>query len=192
MKAVSPSEIKSIQDYEIDRPRMRERVMKIKAVRRIHLGDHLTFLFENRDTVIYQIQEMMRAEGMTKPAEIKRELEVYNELVAGDGELCATLLIEYTDPALRDAKLRELLGLENHIVLRIGEAGEARAVFDTRQLSEDRISSVHYLTFPLGPQLSAAFPMATKVELRCDHEKLSVSQLLSAEQHAALVQDLSS
>jgi hypothetical protein len=152
MQPVSLSEIKNIADYELARETIRPRILELKERRRIHLGDHLTFLFENRDTVLYQIQEMMRIERIVKPADIAHEVETYNELVPGPGELCASLLIEYETPEQRDIKLRELLGLEKHIWLEIDDAGRVAAIFDQRQIATDRISAVQYLRFRLTPK----------------------------------------
>src|SRR5215469_2164216 len=107
MKPVERSEIVDYATYEDLRNEFRAEVMKVKASRRVHLGDYLTLLFENRMTVRYQIQEMMRAERIVREAEILHEINTYNELLGRNGELGCTLLIEIEDPRLRDQKLRE-------------------------------------------------------------------------------------
>ena len=109
----------------------------------------MTLLFENRQTVWSQIHEMVRTEKLAAADAIAREIETYNELLAGPGEPSATLPIEYLEPGQRDAALRRLLGLENHQWISIGERRE-RAIFDTRQMTTDRICSVQFVRFPVG------------------------------------------
>jgi hypothetical protein len=145
------------------------------------------FLFENRDTVRYQIQEMMRIERLQTPHEIAHEVKTYNELIPGPRELSASLLIEYETPAERDIWLRALLGLEHHIWF---EAGGQRssARFDDRQISTDRLSSVQYIKFQLSPQQVEAFPRGASIVV--DHPKYPASQELTPEQLQELAADL--
>ncbi|RMD83835.1 MAG: DUF3501 family protein [Candidatus Dadabacteria bacterium] len=191
MQPVRPSEILSLEDYEIARPRYRQRVLAIKAPRRVAVGEHLTLLFENRDTVLYQIQEMLRIERITDPKAIRHEIETYNELVPGDDELTATLLIEFPDATERDRRLRELLGLERHVHLDV-EGKRCDAVFDERQWSDERISSVHYLRFPLGRSSAEAIRSGARPVIVVDHPALEARVQLTEEQRAALAEDLSS
>jgi hypothetical protein len=132
MQPVLVSEIKNLAEYELERDDWRPLVMALKDRRRVRVGGHLTFLFENHDTVRYQIQEMIRIERIVKPAEIAREVETYNELIPAKGELSASLLIEYETPSERDLRLRKLVGLENHIWLAVGDLPRAMAIFDNR------------------------------------------------------------
>ena len=110
-RPVTRDEVLDLTAYEKARPLIREQLLAVKAPRRVHLGDALTFLFENRDTVRYQVQEMVRAERMVEEEAIAHELETYNELLGRKGELGAALLIEIDDPAERAVKLREWMGL---------------------------------------------------------------------------------
>src|SRR5881396_2716251 len=103
--------------YEDMRSQFRAEVMKAKELRRVHIGEYLTLLFENHLTVRYQIQEMVRTEHMVKEADIRHEVDSYNELLGGEGELGCTLLIEIEDPAVRDDKLRKWWGLPEKIYL---------------------------------------------------------------------------
>jgi hypothetical protein len=152
MQPIEISEIKNIAEYELERESWRPSVLALKERRRIRLGDHLTFLFENRETVRYQIQEMMRIERIVRPQDIAHEVATYNELIPAQGELCASLLIEYETASERDIKLRELLGLEKHLWIEVADAGRAQAIFDDRQIATDRISSVQYVKFKLTPE----------------------------------------
>ena len=107
MKPVERSEIIDYATYEEQRDALRTEVMAAKAPRRVHIGEYLTLLFENHLTIQYQIQEMVRTERMVKEADIKHEIDTYNELLGGKGELGCTLLIEIEDPAVRTEKLAQ-------------------------------------------------------------------------------------
>jgi hypothetical protein len=187
MQPVDISEIKNIADYEIERETLRPRVLALKERRRIRLGDHLTFLFENRETVRYQIQEMMRIERIVRPHDIAHEIATYNELIPAPGGLCASLLIEYETPAERDVKLRELLGLERHLWIEVSGAGRTPAIFDERQIATDRISSVQYLKFRLTDAQQKNWMQGAS--LVSDHPHYPASRPLSAAELAELEAD---
>jgi hypothetical protein len=181
MRQVRRDEIVDYQTYEEGREAFRKEVMAAKAVRRIHVGEHLTFLFENALTIRYQVQEMMRAEKIVREKDILHELETYNALLGGEGELGCTLLIEIDEPAVRDVKLREWFSLPEHLYA-VTEKGErAPAHFDPGQRGRERLSSVQYLKFRL--------PHAP-VALGADHPLLQVEARLTEEQRAALAADL--
>lgn len=183
MKRVQREELVDYQTYQEGRSASRQKAMADKAVRRIHVGPMLTFLFENADTVRYQIQEMMLAERLVKEADIRHELETYNELLGGPGELGASLLIEIEDPAERDQKLRALLGLPEHLYAKLEDGTRVRPRFDARQVGDERLSSVHYLVFPTGGRVPVA--------LGADHPALKIEAALTPEARAALARDLS-
>ena len=192
MKPVTPGEIRSLKDYEREREARRRRILEIKAPRRVGVGGNLTFLFENRDTMLYQIQEMLRVERITEASAIAHEVETYNELVPGKDELTATLLIEFEDSAERSVMLRALVGLEKHIRLEITGHAACAPVFDDRQMAEDKISSVHYIRFPLGNERADALRSGASAEIVVDHPRLSARAGLTDAQRAALAEDLSS
>jgi hypothetical protein len=187
LKPIEVREIKNTAEYELERRTWRPEVMALKDRRRIRVGDNLTFLFENRDTVRYQIQEMMRIERIVEPGAIRHEVDTYNELIPLRGELSATLLIEFDSPEERQVWLRDLLGLENHVAIAVGDLPPARARFDTRQISTDRISSVQYVRFPLTVEQRAAW--ARGASLVVDHPKYTASQPLAADALRGLAAD---
>jgi hypothetical protein len=193
MLPVQRSEIVDLAAYEAEREGFRARVIEAKQPRRLALGPNMTLLFENRDTVRYQVQEMLRVERITGEAEIGHELATYNELVPAAGELTATLLVEYPDVAERDRKLRELRGLEQgRVKLFVGREA-VTAEFDGRQVGEDRLSSVHYLKFRLSPAARAAFRMeglSGGVRLVVDHPAYEAQCVLRPHQVNALAADL--
>ncbi|HSD66812.1 MAG TPA: DUF3501 family protein [Vicinamibacteria bacterium] len=184
MKKVERGEVVDYVTYEERRGAVRESAMRAKAARRVHVGPHLTFLFENHETIHYQIQEMTRAERMVKEADIVHEIETYNELVGGPGEIGCTLLVELDDPAERAEKLTKWLALPRHLYVKRADGRKAYARFDERQVGETRVSSVQYLKFEVGKQA----PLA----VGCDHPdpELKHETTLSAEQRAALQADL--
>jgi hypothetical protein len=183
MKRVERDQIVDYATYGDLRDGFRTFVIEAKAVRRIHIGEYLTLLFENPLTIRYQIQEMIRAERMVRESDIVHEVETYNELLGGDGELGCTLLIEIADAALRDVKLQQWWGLPEKIYL-VKEGGErVHATFDERQRGDGRLSSVQYLKFKTGP----VAPIAAGVDL----PDLQYETVLSAVQREALQADLS-
>jgi hypothetical protein len=184
MRKVERSEVVDYVTYEERRGAVRESAMKAKAARRIHVGPHLTFLFENHETIHYQVQEMTRAERMVKEAEIVHEIETYNELLGGPGEAGATLLVELDDPAERAVKLTKWLALPKHLYVKRADGTKAYARYDERQVGDTRVSSVQYLRFEVGTQA----PLAAG----CDHPdpELHHETTLTPEQRAALQADL--
>ncbi|MBI2817429.1 MAG: DUF3501 family protein [Acidobacteria bacterium] len=189
MKPLKLAEIKNIADYELEREQWRPAIMALKDRRRIEAGEHIIFLFENRDTVRYQIQEMLRIERIAKTEDVQHELDTYNELIPSDGELSATMLIAYPSANERDVKLRELLGLENHVWLQVCGAERTPARFDTRQISTDRISSVQYAKFPLTDQQIRCW--RDGAVLLIDHPHYKCSRALTSAELEELASDLS-
>lgn len=181
-RRVQRSEIVDYQTYEEGREAERAAMFVEKAPRRVHVGEFLTFLFENHDTMRYQIQEMMRAERMVKEADILHEIETYNEVLGGEGELGATLLIEVDSPEERSVLLRQWLDLPKALYAKLADGTKIRPTYDERQVGEERVSSVQYLRFPLGGKLPVA--------LGADHPALTAETTLSEEQRAALGSDM--
>lgn len=182
MRKVQRAEVLDYQTYADRRTELRASAMAAKSRRRVHLGPHLTFLFENSSTVLYQIQEMIRIERIVREKDVQHEIDTYNALLGGPGELGATLLIEIQEAEERDAKLRAWLGLPKYLFLR-GEAGERLpARWDAAQVGEDRLSSVQYLRFQVGD--------AVPVAIACDHPELSLEVALDEAQRATLLADL--
>src|SRR5262245_16838848 len=182
MKPVQRSEIIDYVTYEEGREEFRQQVMEVKSKRRVHIGDYFTLLFENPLTVRYQVQEMVRTERLVKEAEIKHELETYNELLGGSGEFGCTLLIEIDDINVRNEKLREWRELPAKIYLALEDGTRIPATSDERQHGENRLSSVLYLKFDTGGRI----PVAAGVDL----PQLSVETPLNTEQQQALREDI--
>jgi hypothetical protein len=135
---------------------------------------------------------MIRSEKLVTADAIAQEIETYNELLPGPGELAATMLIEYPETPQRDAALRRLLGLENHLWISMGEKRE-RAVFDTGQMTTDRIGSVQFVRFPVGPRDRGrllALAEAGKLAIEMDHPSLAARAAIVGDLARALAEDL--
>jgi hypothetical protein len=196
MDKVTLSEIRDIAQYERVREAERARIIERKRPRRVALGESLTLLFEDHDTVLFQVQEMVRAERIVEPAGIQDELDTYNALIPGPGELSATLFIEIpgiarmTTDEMREAVFR-FHGLdEGHVRLEIGEHASV-ARFEHGGTHEEKMSAVHYIRFAVPaearPLLADA---ATSVRLRCTHPHQPATADLTVETRAELLRDL--
>ena len=156
MKPVERSEILDYVTYGEQREAIRAAALRAKSLRRILVGEAFTFLFENRETVRYQVQEMMRVEKIVKEGDIQHELDTYNELIHPEGTLGCTLLIGIDDEAERDAKLQEWMGLNDHIYAKMADGSRVPPTWDPRQVGDTRLSSVQYLSFTLGDDAPVA------------------------------------
>jgi Protein of unknown function (DUF3501) len=182
MKPVQRSELLDWVTYDERREGLRAEVLAIKAVRRVLVGPAFAFLFENRDTVRYQVHEMMRAEKIVREQDIAHELATYNDLLGGDGELGCTLLIGIDDERERAEKLVSWLELPHRVYAKLADGSLVRPRFDPRQVGDDRLSAVQYFKFAVGP----VAPVAIGIDL----PGANVHAELSAEQRAALNADL--
>jgi len=181
-RRVERADILDLETYERERDAIRARALRAKSRRRVHLGEHLTFLFENEETLRYQVQEMLRIERRSSEADIEHEIRTYNELLGPAGGLGCTLLIEIEDAQERDRLLQRWVGLPKHLHAELQEGRRVRARFDARQVGDTRLSSVQYLQF----DCQGAVPVA----LVCDHPELTGRVELTPVQRAALAEDL--
>jgi hypothetical protein len=154
MKKVERNELLGLAEYEQIRSQFLARIIGEKKTRRLLVCDEISAVFENHDTALFQIQEMLRTERITKEAAILHEVETYNDLVPGDAELSATMFVEIPDAATRERRLVELAGLEGKIALEV-LGTKIAAHNETRGVLPDRTTAVHYLKFPLGDELAA-------------------------------------
>ncbi len=149
-RKVQRKELLDYQTYNDTREQTRAVAMRVKAIRRIHVGEVLTFLFENADTTRYQIQEMMLVERIARETDIVHELHTYNATIGEPGEVGCTLLIELTEERVRAEKLNLWLDLPNTLYIRCADGTLVRPHFDPAQVGEARLSSVQYLKFNVG------------------------------------------
>ena len=178
---IERSDLVDYQTYRDSRDETRTAALDAKRPRRIHLGDHLTLLFENEQTLIYQIQEIMLVERIAREADIQREIEVYNRILGMPGQLCCVLLIEIEEESRRKELLTAWLGLERHVYVRLSDGSKVYARYDPEQVGDDRLSAVQYLLFDV-----AEAPVA----LGTDFPDLAAEVELTDEQHEAVAEDL--
>jgi len=154
---VSLSEVVGLDRYERERPEFRARIIALKKRRRVAVGDRVTLVFENHDTMLFQIQEMLRAEHIVDLDKIRDEIEVYNALVPSPGELSATLLIEITDSDRIREDLVQLIGIDECVSMQIGTEHRIPAEFEPGRSKEDKLSAVQYVRFKFNAAQRAAF-----------------------------------
>lgn len=197
MKPIDRGEILDLAAYEAVREHFRGRLIVEKRLRRVQLGPKATALFENRDTVLLQIQEMLRTERITRPGAVQHEIDTYNETVPGDDELSLTVMIEIPDKVERDTFLAAAVGFERHVWLVGGtERVRARSI-DRGATAEDRTTAVHYLKMDLPKALANALrehadgrAQAPRVELEVDHPAYAVRAALPTPTLLKLGEDL--
>jgi Protein of unknown function (DUF3501) len=201
MKPIDRGEILGLADYETVRERFRARVIAEKKLRRAPVGPKASVVFENRDTVLLQIQEMLRTERITRPAAIQHEVDTYNELLPDEDELSCTLMIEIADREEREAFLRAAKGLERHVWLVAGAHRlKARASERWADGPMDRTTAVHYLKFALPGEVATALrdpagrpagaTESLAVAMEIDHPAYTVRAALRSEMLAAIGEDL--
>jgi len=188
---ISINDILDIAQYEKARPEYRARMIEAKKHRRVHVGPVMTFVFENRDTVLFQIQEMMRVERLVHDEQIQHEIDTYSRLLPSRNELSATLLIEITEKEKIRSTLDSLVGLPEHcIYLVIGEK-EIEAVFDEEQSEEGRISAVQYVRWKLEEQDIERFHFGqADVSIMIRHPNYHHFTRLTDQQREAIAKDL--
>jgi hypothetical protein len=184
MEPVQRSEIVDYVTYEETRETFQKEVFAAKERRRIHLGECFTFLFENACTIRYQIQEMMRVEKIVREKDIHHELETYNSILGGDGELGCSFMIEIDDPQERDLKLREWIELPEHVYAELADGTRVRCSYDEAQRGGARLSAVQYLKFPVHGRV----PVALGIDLAGCEAWICLTE----DQRDALQEDLAS
>jgi len=192
MRRLEPGDILSLEEYERGRDTYRRRIIELKKSRRVDVGRYLSFVFENRDTVWFQVQEMCRAERIVDPTRVAEEVAVYNALLPATGELAATMFIEIADSDQIKPVLDKLLGIDarDYVRLEVGRHAVA-GVFEHGHSDEDRgkISAVHFVRFPLPPAARQDF-LAADVALVVEHPNERARTVLSEPTKRALVEDL--
>lgn len=189
MKKIVLDDILGFAAYEKVRPEFRQEIIEKKKNRRVSVGDQISLVFENRDTVIFQIQEMLRAEKITDLDKIREEIAVYNEFIPNPGELSATLFIEIEDQThLREALLK-FLGIDEAVYLKVG-GQTIRGRFEEGRSKEDKISAVQYVRFPLSDPARQAWVDGERAELVIDHVNYKARSVLSRDAQRSLAEDL--
>jgi uncharacterized protein DUF3501 len=189
MKKILLDDILGFSAYEKVRQEFRQEIIEKKKSRRVAVGDKVSLVFENRDTVIFQIQEMLRTERITDLDKIREEIAVYNELIPNASELSATMFLEIEDQThLRD-ELLKFLGIDEAVSLKVG-GHSVRGQFEEGRSKEDKISAVQYVRFRFTAEAKKDFIAGARAELAIDHANYRASAVLSAVQQKSLAADL--
>ena len=191
--ALSRADLYSLEDYAAQRANIRAQVMAHKTARRVSIGPHATLYFEDRLTIQYQIQEMLRIERLYTPAEIQEELDTYNPLIPNGQNWKATFMLEYTDEQQRREQLQHLVDIENRLWVQVGDQQRVRPIADEdlTRTEADKTSAVHFVRFELSAAMISAAQQGADLHMGIDHPAYTHTETpLSTEQRKALVADL--
>jgi hypothetical protein len=193
MRKLERGDLLSLEQYAAQRAQIRARLMERRRARQLAVGAHCTWSFEDRETIRYQVQEMLRAERIFEAAGIDAELAVYNPMIPDGSNLKATLLIEFTDPAERASRLRELRGVERRCWLRVAGHAAVYAVADEdlERETQEKTSAVHFLRWEFTPPMIAALKAGATLAAGIDHAGYAaVVETVTEQTRRALLADL--
>lgn len=181
----------TLEQYAVRRPNFRAQVLEHKRLRTLHIGPHMTLIFEDRLTVQYQVQEMLRIEKIFEAEGIEDELSAYNPLIPDGSNLKGTLMIEYPDPVLRARELARLRGIENQLYVEVNGAGRSMAIADEDldRSNDDKTSAVHFMRLELSPAMIERWRAGAAVSIGFDDERYGHAAVLSTATREALQVD---
>ena len=192
MKPLTVHDLLPADQYERTRDEFRRRIIGLKEHRRIAVGDLVTLVFENRDTILFQIQEMIRAERIVAPERIREELDTYNAQIPGAQELSATLFIEVTEPTKVKSILDRFHGIDTGQTVGF-HSGNQRVygIFEQGRAKEDKISAVHYVRFPFSDNEKAQLAKLTEsIEIFIHHSGYQARAAVPDKMRMSLLHDL--
>ncbi len=192
MEKLTHDDLYTLEAYEKQRPKFRARVMEHKQHRRLPLGEHVMLLFEDRLTMHYQVQEMLRAEKTFAETSILDELGVYNPLIPDGSNWKATMMIEYPDADERAVALQRLLGIEDRVWSEVDGAARVYAIADEDldRSTDVKTSSVHFLRFELPSEAVQALKDGASLRFGVDHARYECTQAVSEVTRESLLADL--
>ena len=194
MPKIERESLMTLEAYARGRKDFRTKVIAHKKSRTVHLGHHVTLLFEDELTIRYQVQEMLRIEKIFEAAGIQDELDAYNPLVPDGGNLKATMLIEYEDEKERAGALARMKGIEDRVWVQVEGLARVHAIADEDldRENEEKTSSVHFVRFELTKEMAAGLKYGMALAMGVDHPAYTATlDAVPAETRAALVKDLS-
>jgi hypothetical protein len=192
MDKLTRKDLYGLEQYAEARPEFRRRVMEHKKQRNVHVGPNATLYFEDRLTIQYQVQEMLRAERIFEPAGIEAELGAYNPLIPDGRNLKATFMLEYEDVNERRKALARLVGVEERVWVQVAGYDRVYAVADEdlERATPDKTSSVHFLRFDLTGDMADALKSGSDLSIGIDHESYRYQLRAASEVRSALAADL--
>ena len=194
MGIITRDSLLSLEAYHKERPAFREKAIQERRLRTVHLGDHVTMIFENEFLMRYQIQEMLRVEKTFEEEGIEDELNAYNPLVPSGSDFKATMMIEYPNEADRKIALAKLVGIEHKIFIEVEGQSRVYAIADEdlERSTADKTSAVHFMRFDLTSDMKRALKAGAQMMVGCDHKGYPMHvETLPSETLASLVSDLS-
>ena len=192
MEKLKHSDLYTLEEYDKKRDEMRSQIMQHKKSRIVHLGEHLGLYFEDRQTIQYQIQEMLRIEKIFTTDGIEEELTTYNPLIPDGNNWKATMMIEYKDPEERAKRLQELIGIERKLYVQISDLEKVYPIAneDLTRETPDKTSAVHFLRFELTAEMIKAVNDSADIRFVVDHPHYQATHIASSETHMLLAKDL--
>ena len=180
MEKLNKSDLFSLEEYSINRDSFRKKVLEEKQYRKVYIGEHVVLLFENKKTIQYQIQEMLRIEKIFDAEGIQEELDAYNPLIPDGSNLKAVMLIEYPNVEERKEKLKILKGIERKIWIKVGLHNKVFAIADEDLEREDetKTSAVHYLRYEFSPSMINDWKNDSSIVMGIDHENYQSSETI--------------
>src|SRR5262245_21016952 len=192
MQKLVVADLLSLEQYARQRPALRAKVLEHKRARNVAVGPNITWLFEDRQTIQYQVQEMLRAERIFEPEGIEDELSAYNPLIPDGSNWKVTLLIEFPDEAIRKVELAKLRGVERRCFVQVADHERAFAIADEdlERENDEKTSSVHFLRFEPTPPMVTALKSGADLTFGIDHEHYRYDAQAADLTRAALLADL--
>ena len=180
MEKLNKSDLFSLEEYSINRDSFRKKVLEEKKHRKVYIGEHVVLLFENKNTIQYQIQEMLRIEKIFDAEGIQEELDAYNPLIPDGSNLKAVMLIEYPNVEERKEKLKILKGIEKKIWIKVGSHNKVYAIADEDLEREDetKTSAVHYLRYEFSVSMINDWKNGSSIVMGIDHENYQSSETI--------------
>jgi hypothetical protein len=192
--AITRDSLMTLEAYARARPALRAQIIEHKKLRTVHLGNHVSLLFEDEATLRYQVQEMLRIEKIFEEEGIQSELDAYNPLVPDGSNFKATMLIEYANEVERKAALAKLIGVEDRLFIQVEGQPRVYAIADEDldRENDEKTSAVHFVRFQLTPAMKQALKNGAQMMIGCDHPNYPAHlEDLPQETLASLIKDLS-
>lgn len=189
---LSRQDLWSLEDYATKRPEFRHQIMQHKKNRQVALGPNATLYFEDRLTIQYQIQEMLRIEKVFEAEGIAEELEAYNPLIPDGTNWKATFMIEYSDPEIRAAQLEKMIGIEDLVWVQVEGHDKVWAIADEdlERANDTKTSSVHFMRFELSGEMISALKNDAKLFMGVEHSVYTHNLEITGEARSSLINDL--
>ena len=192
MDKLTREDLMTLEEYAKKRPEFRANVLQHKKPRKLLLGEHAALYFEDRLTMQYQIQEMLRVERIFEEQGIMDELNAYNPLIPDGSNLKATFMIEYSDPDVRKRELEKMIGIEDKVWVKVDGFDKVYAIADEDldRENEEKTSSVHFLRFEFDPDMVQSAKQGKGLSVGIDHPAYNVAlEQIPTESQQALVAD---